>query len=215
MNKQYPYHLVFFDMDGVIFQDENTWMQLHKQLGTLDEGKKLTEQYLHTDYQRLVHEVVEKLWKGKDAAPYQKLIEERPYIQGISDVFSYLQERGAITCIISASPLDLARRAQRDLGVDLIFANSLGVTDGKIAGSFHWPVGEGRHEKPRIVKQVQEIYNVPKENCAYIGDNKNDVLAFNEVALSIAYNATHEEVREAATHVVEGDSIDTIIPYLS
>ncbi|MEA3378972.1 MAG: hypothetical protein U9Q69_05050 [Nanoarchaeota archaeon] len=60
------YKLVCFDMDGVIFKDVNFWMKLHKKFGTLNEGIELTKKYLHTDYDRLVEEVVVRLWKGKD-----------------------------------------------------------------------------------------------------------------------------------------------------
>ena len=66
--------LIIFDMDGVIFQPHNFWLELHRVFGTLEEGKRLTKKYLHTDYQQLVHEVVVKLWRGKDAAPYYNLV---------------------------------------------------------------------------------------------------------------------------------------------
>ena len=64
------YKLICFDMDGVLFQDINFWLELHKKFGTLEQGKVLTEKYLHSDYERLIEEVVVKLWKGRDATPY-------------------------------------------------------------------------------------------------------------------------------------------------
>ncbi|MBI4450914.1 hypothetical protein HY642_02985 [Candidatus Woesearchaeota archaeon] len=37
--------LVVFDMDGVLFQHHNFWIELHKALGTWEEGKLLTQKY--------------------------------------------------------------------------------------------------------------------------------------------------------------------------
>ena len=66
--------LIAFDMDGVLFKVHNFWMELHKAFGTYKQGRKLTDKYLLTDYDKLVKEVVESLWKGKDATAYFKLI---------------------------------------------------------------------------------------------------------------------------------------------
>lgn len=76
------YKLICFDMDGVIFQKENFWMEVHEAFGTLEKGKELTKKYLHADYDKLVEEVVVKLWKGKDAEPYYRLVKSLKYIQG-------------------------------------------------------------------------------------------------------------------------------------
>jgi len=43
------FKMIIFDLDGVIFKPVNFWMELHKELGTFEEGKKLTEKYLHSD----------------------------------------------------------------------------------------------------------------------------------------------------------------------
>ncbi|MCG2719568.1 MAG: hypothetical protein L6266_02425 [Nanoarchaeota archaeon] len=46
------YKLICFDMDGVIFKDNNFWIELHKRFGTLEQGIKLTEKYLHNNYEK-------------------------------------------------------------------------------------------------------------------------------------------------------------------
>ncbi|MBU0472467.1 MAG: hypothetical protein KKF65_07600 [Nanoarchaeota archaeon] len=61
------FKLICFDMDGVIFEFTNFWMELHKVFDTYEEGKKLSDLYLDSDYEKLVSEVVGELWKGKDA----------------------------------------------------------------------------------------------------------------------------------------------------
>ena len=115
--------LICFDMDGVIFKDINFWMELHKIFETLEEGEILTEKYLHTDYDKLVEEVVNKLWKGRDSRAYYRLVESLEYLPGVKETFEEIKKNDVITAIISGSSIDVARRAQRDLGIDHIYPN--------------------------------------------------------------------------------------------
>ena len=83
-------------MDGVIFKDINFWLELHKKFGTLEQGKALTKRYLHTNYDKLVEEVVHKLWKGKDATPYFALVNELEYLSGVKEIIQFVQNVGKL-----------------------------------------------------------------------------------------------------------------------
>ena len=61
-------------MDGVIFEHRNFWLELHKAYGTYKEGIELTKKYLATDYQKLVDEVIGRVWKNKPAQYYFDLV---------------------------------------------------------------------------------------------------------------------------------------------
>ena len=86
----------------------NFWLELHIRLGTYREGLRLTKKYLHTDYRRLVQEVVGRLWKGKDAAPYDTLVRGSRYISGVKETIAAIKKDGAATAIITSGPKDLA-----------------------------------------------------------------------------------------------------------
>lgn len=205
---------IIFDMDGVIFQDINFWMELHKKFGTLEEGKELTKKYLHDNYDKLVEEVVVKLWKGRDAQPYYDLVKSIPYMLGVKEVFTYVKKKGYITALISASSLDLARRAQHDLGFDHIFANELVIRDGKISGEFIWPVGAGKHKKAEIIRQLCKDLGISEKECIYIGDSETDIEAFQEVGLAIAFNPQSTELEKVADYVVKSKTLADILSYL-
>lgn len=206
--------LICFDLDGVIFKDINFWMELHKKFGTLDEGKILTEKYLHTDYDTLVAEVVGKLWKGRDAQLYYELVASLEYLPGVAKTFAALKKKGVVTAIISASSLDCARRVQSDFGVDHLFANELVIRDGKITGEFVWPIGAGKHKKAEITRHLREDLGVDKKECVFVGDSETDIEAFSEVGLSIAFNCLSEKVKLAAQAVVEGNNLTLILPLI-
>jgi len=205
-------------MDGVIFKDINFWLELHEAFGTLEQGKLLTEQYLHKDYDRLVEEVVVKLWKGKDARPYFDLVNSIEYLRGVDETFAHVRERGYRTAIISASSIDVARRVQRDHGVDYLFANELVIRDGKVAGEFKWPIGAGNHLKADIIRNLCTELDIASSQVAYIGDSDTDAEAFKVVGLPIAFNTKSENLKAIARsqggRVVDSDNLADVVQYL-
>ena len=206
--------LVCFDMDGVIFKDINFWMELHKKFGTLEQGIELTKKYLHTNYDRLVEEVVVKLCKGKDAKPYYDLVNSIEYIPGVRDTFYHLKTRGYMTAIISASSIDVARRVQRDYGVDHIFANELVIRDGKVAGEFIWPIGAGKEKKAQIIQDLCSNLGISPKEVIYVGNSDTDIEAFKEVGISIAFNSSSEELKKVSKYTVDTHNLADVIKYI-
>ncbi len=200
-------------MDGVIFEHKNFWLELHKALGTLEEGKRLTQKHLHTNYAKLVEEVVHKLWKGKDAAPYHQLVKSIKYNPGVKEVFKEIKKKDYLTAIISSGPIDLARRAQHDLGIDFVYANELVIEDGKISGEFLWPV-ESKEKKVGIIKHLCQDLGIKPQEVIFVGDSNNDLEAFKFVGTSIAFNDAPLELKKAATYCVEGKDLRGIMECL-
>jgi len=200
-------------MNGVIFQDVNFWLKVHEVFGTAEQGKKLTQQYLHRNYQKLVEEIM-KLWKGKEATPYFKLIASLQYMPGVRGVFAFIKKEGFVTAIISASSLDAARRVQQEFGVDHIYANELVIRNNCVTGDFIWPIGAGKHTKAEIIRHLCTDLGISTKETIYIGDDEIDVEAFQEVGLSIAFNSTSEKLKKVATYIVEGNDLSKVLPYL-
>ena len=208
------YKLICFDIDGVIFKDVNFWMELHKSFNTLEQGKILTEKYLHSDYPRLVEEVVVNLWKGRDAKPYFDLVNSLEYLPGVKQMFDYVKSKGFISALISASSIEVARRVQKDFGVDHIFANELIIRDNKVSGEFLWPLGAGKEKKADIIRNLCNDLNISPKETIYIGDSDKDIEAFKEVGLSIAFNSNCKELKEVATYVVDSNELSRVLQYL-
>jgi phosphoserine phosphatase len=206
--------LVIFDMDGVIFNDTNFWLLLHEVFGTLDEGNKLTKKYLHTNYDKLVEEVVKKLWIGKDANPYYALINSMKYLNGVRETFDYIKDKKYLTAIVSGSSIDVAKRVQKDFNVDFIFANELVIKNGKVSGEFNWPIGVGKENKAMIIRDLCKKLKLSTKDSIYIGDSDADIEAFKEVGVSIAFNSNSTELKKRATYVVEGNNLLDVIKYL-
>lgn len=208
------YKLICFDMDGVIFKDINFWIELHRKFGTLEQGMELTKKYLHSNYDKLVKEVVVKLWNGKDARPYYDLVNSIEYLPGVKETFKHIKTKGYLTAIISASSIDVARRVQKDFGVDYIFANELVIRDGKVAGEFIWPIGAGKEKKAKIIQDLCLSLDILPKEVIYIGDSDADIEAFKEVGLSIAFNSASDELKKVAKRVVDTHNLKDVIKYI-
>lgn len=208
------YKLICFDMDGVLFEQRNFWLELHRAFGTLEEGKALIEKYLYADYDKLVEEVVGGLWKGKDAKPYYELVDSIPYLEGVQKVFEYVHAQGWATAIISGSSIDVARRVQKYFGVDHLFANEIIIKNGIVTGEFLQSIGAGMEKKAIIIQNLCKDLSILQEECIYIGDSDIDIEAFKEVGLAIAFNSNSKELKKAADVVVKGDDLRDVIKHL-
>lgn len=200
-------------MDGVIFKDVKFWLLVHKHFGTLEEGKKLTEKYLHTDYNKLVEGCM-KLWKGKDAKPYFDLINSLEYLEGVKETFKSINKKGLIKMIISGSSMEVARRVQKDFGIDFIFANELVIKNGKVSGEFVWPIGAGKEKKAEVIRGICSMLGISTKECIYVGDSDIDIEAFKEVGLSIAFNSKYPELKKVATKVVDSSNLSDILKFI-
>ncbi len=201
-------------MDGVIFNTKNFWMDLHEALGTLEEGKELTAKYLHSNYHKLVEEVVGRLWKKKDAAPYYNLVRSVKYLPGVKNVFQEIKKNDWLTAIISSGSIDAARRAQHELGVDYIYANELVIKNNIITGEFVWPLGAGKEKKVQIIRHLCRDLGINLKDVIFVGDSDTDIHAFQVVGKSIAFNSSSEELKKAAMYVVEGKDLRKILPLM-
>jgi len=208
--------LICLDLDGTLVQPVNFWMELHRRYGTLEEGKQLTERYLKTDYEMLIREVPGRLWKGKDEKEYLTLAKSIAYMQGIEEFFIALNDRfpGAPKAIISGGCYELAKRVQKDFGIDFIFANQLVMEEGKVSGRFHWPVGAGKEAKACIIEGLCDDLGIRADETLMIGDSEGDIEAFKIAGTSIAFNDAPASLCAVATHTVSGNDLRDIIPIL-
>ncbi len=211
--------LAVFDMDGVIFKHHNFWMELHKSLGTLEEGIELTNKYVKKDYEKLVKEVIGRLWTNKPSKPYFDLISQHNYVKGAEETFKQIKKMNYITMLVSSGPYDLALRAQRDLNIDYIFANKLLTNEKFIVGSTDislWPIKNDNKVEP--LERVCNKLNISIKNVIAVIHDKNDIKLADYVKINggqvIGFMfESHQEVEEHCTKIVRSDNLQEILVY--
>lgn len=188
-------------MDGVIFEGNNFWLELHRCYGTEKEGVEYANKYLSFDYDQLVKIVAGILWKGKPAAIIQELVDQRRYQPGIPEIFEFLHKNNIWTAIVSSGPYELALRAQRDFGIHTIRANRLVVENGVIQGEVEVMVPDA--EKARVGREVMSQFGAARSQTAFIGDSDPDVELAKSVDVSIAYNSHSKRLLEVCNYSLE------------
>ncbi|MEA3429992.1 MAG: HAD family phosphatase [Nanoarchaeota archaeon] len=205
--------LICFDMDGMIFEHSNFWLELHKEFDTLEEGKVLTETYLYTNYETLVKEVIGRLWKNKPAEKFYELIKKQNYMPGVVQTITTLKEKGFKIAIISSGSKTLAERAQKELGIDFIYTNTLEIKDGKVTGSIdmdNWPIRAGN--KAEALRELCTIHNIDLKDVIVVVHDTNDVKMAKTAGFAIAFNPINEEILKYCNSVISGKDIQDILP---
>jgi phosphoserine phosphatase len=162
---------------------------------------------------------VRKLWQGRDAAPYERLVEATQTMPGIEEFFGELDRfrdtRGERVprAIIGGGCYDVAARIAKRFGVGFVFANQLVIKDGKVTGEFHWPVG-GSYTKRQIIEQLCDDFDILPQDVLMIGDSDGDIDAFRIVGTSIAFNCSSPRLKEAATYAVDSSDLRDLVPVL-
>ena len=207
-------------MDGVIFEHHNFWMELHKAFGTLEEGIELTKKYVKTDYDRLVQEVIGRLWKDKPAKLYFDLIASHKYVDGAKETFDGLKRLGHATMLITSGPYDLALRAKNELGIDYIFANRLPIENGRVIGTSemgYWKIRDDRKVEP--LEEIRTTLGLNGKSVVAVVHDKNDiklakhVKSMNGEVIGFMFEP-HPEVEENCTKIVRSTNLKDILAYI-
>jgi phosphoserine phosphatase len=201
--------LVVFDMDGVLFEGRNFWLDLHRRYGTEAEALTLARRSLRTDYEALARHTVEQLWKDLPAAPLLELVAARRFQPGVPALCGHLRAAGVKTAIVSSGPIQLAERAQREFGLDEIRANRVILADGRIAGRVEVAVTDAG--KLAVGCEVMAKLGVPPDRTAFVGDGESDAALAAAVALPIAYDSDSPELDRAARHHLRHGELGRLI----
>lgn len=210
--------LIFFDMEGTIFQKTirtsrgntapSAWTLIAKHLGekALEEEEETKERWTREEYKGYVEwmEDTIRIHKkyGLKKQFFYKVMNSVKYHKGVKETFKELRERGYKTALISGGFKAQADRAQEDLLIDHSFAacEYFWGKNGKIK---HWNLLPCDYAgKIDFMKLIMNEHGLMPENCSFIGDGKNDVYLAKEVGKSIAFNAA-PELERICTHKIK------------
>lgn len=195
--------LIILDMDGVIFKGRNFWLDLHERLNTTSDAWRLWYEYGESDYFRLSFETA-NIWRGREASVYFDLIERRSYTWGVKKLLSLISAARAKTAIVSSGPWHLAKRAQDELKIDAIYANKLGIVDGRFTGEVEVQVDN--LNKGRAAERARRQFGVPRENTVVIGDTQADIDMGKAADTTVGFRVDAKD-EDDFEHVIRNGSI--------
>jgi HAD superfamily phosphoserine phosphatase-like hydrolase len=205
--------LVLFDMDGVIFEGKNFWLELHKLMGTEKQAWQLWKGLGAHAYDKLSHLTAMNLWRQKSSDEFWRLIYARRAVTGVDQVFTYLNENRIKSAIISSGAYQLAERAQRLFSITEIRANKLGIgQDGEFTGQVEIQVDDNHKDIP--AKEIMSKFGASYDTTAVIGDSESDIAIAKLASLSIAYDCSDRGLLEICSFRVAAGEILKVIEVL-
>jgi phosphoserine phosphatase len=223
--------LLFVDMEGTLFEKvikssigntaPSSWTALAEEIGPscLQKEEESKAKWNAGDYKDYVAWMRDGVINFQDhalaRAHHHSHLDTVAYHPGVREVFDTL-DNSFITIIITGGFYYQAQRAQRELGIDQIFAAcELLWEDEKLVGA---NLNNYDYEgKVHCMKQVMKKYGKQAKDCIFIGDGKNDRDLAQEVGASIAFNGA-PELQELCTHSINqpDDALDfrAVLQYL-
>lgn len=209
--------LIFFDMEGTIFRKvieiargntaPSAWTLISQHLGKdaareEDTTKDKWNAGKYRSYVEWMEDTIRIHIKyGLTRSFFEKVMSLIEYHPGVKETFAELRKRGYRTALITGGFKAQADRAQRDLRIEHSFA----------ACEYFWNAGgtiehfnllpcdyEGKHD---FMKLIMKEHGLTPEECAFVGDGRNDIPLAKEVGVSIAFNGA-PELQKVCTHSV-------------
>lgn len=209
--------IIFFDMEGTLFKklikdskgntSPSAWTIIAKQLGEAaykeeEETKDKWNNGKYAGYIEWMEDTI-RFYKKYNITKniFESVLSGVSYHKGVKETFKELQKRGYKTALISGGFKANADRAQKDLKIDHAFTacELFWKKNGKL---LHWNLLPCDYEgKVEFVKLIMAEHGVSPEECAFVGDGRNDVHLAKEVGIGIAFNGA-KELQRVAKHVI-------------
>ncbi len=209
--------LVFFDVEGTLFKKvykdsqgntaPSAWTLIAEHLGPEahkeeEETKVKWTNKKYAGYVEWMDDTVrihQKYGLKKDL--FDQVVNSVDFQPGVKETFKELKKRGLKTAVICGGFKASATRAQKELKIDHAFAACEYFWDekGKI---LHWNTMPCDYEgKTDFMKLIIKEHGLTPDECAFVGDGRNDVPLAKAVGLSISFNGP-KELQEASTYSI-------------
>jgi len=193
--------LLILDMDGTIFETRNFWMELHKIYGNHNEAYCFFSRNIHLDYSTLFQIMCKKFWTNIDISKYVALTNQIKYNRSVVELVKRTSKLGIISAIVSSGDKTMALRAQRDINIDYIFANTMFTREGRFTGRSL--VGVDDKSKDIAVTTLLNELGLSWSNVACIGDSKNDIPVAIKSSISFSYNSDDPILNSCCTYQLD------------
>jgi len=208
--------LIAFDVDGTLVEHHERlviWQLLNRRFGG---GIEVSDQRYHDfmagafSYEEWVHlDLADWIAGGATRKEMVEVVRELDLIEDARSVIDRLEEKGYRLAVISGT---------LDLVVDEFFpAHPFAEV---YTNCVHFDAEERLESitatqydmegKAHALADLAERFGLTLEECAFVGDNTNDVAVAKAAGFSVAFNAKSEQLVEAADAVVSGPSLKVV-----
>ena len=199
-------HLVVLDVDSTLI-DQEVIDLLADFAGVGHEVAQITEQAMqgNLDFETALRERV-ALLANTSAEALGLASSTITLRQGAAELVSTLQQVGCQVGLVSGGFIQVIGPLAKALGIHLIAANQLEVTNQVITGTLTGPIVD-RVGKSDALQRFTSTLQIPLSQTVAIGDGANDIEMLKTAGFGVAFNAKPALIAAADATVIS--------PYLS
>lgn len=201
--------LSVFDFDSTLMDGETIDI-FARSFGVYEEVSKITKLAMEgkLDFFESLQKRV-SLLKGMREDEIIKLSQNLTYMNGARELVAKLKERNVKVVVFSGGFRVATNFAKNILGFDACFANELHVKDKKLTGLVGGDMMFG-HSKGDMLKRLQELLGVSKDETMSVGDGANDISMFEHSRVKVAFCAK-EILRQSANVVIDEKDLTKVL----
>ncbi len=204
--------LAVFDFDSTLMDGE-TIDFLAEVHGVGDEVKKITEEAMSGRldfFESLTTRVA--LLKGLEYKKAVEICENLPLMPGAIETIKGLKDLGYKVVCFSGGFRIATSKAKDILDLDADFSNILhekdGVLTGLVGGDMMFSSSKGD-----MIRRLQNLLGVTKQNTLVCGDGANDLSMFSEASTKIAFCAK-DVLKKEANIVIDTKDLTKILEHI-
>ena len=204
--------LLVMDVDGTLIRQEGIDL-LAQEAGAGEKVAEITEQAMNgeLDFSASLEARV-ALLKGLEISAFQKILKQIEITQGAEGLITELHQRGYKVGLVSGGFHEVIDPIARSLGIDLVRANRLQVSDGRLTGKVLGEIITPVRKKEALLTWAKENH-VPRSQTIAMGDGANDLPMIETAGIGIAFMAK-PIVAERAPYRIQTRDLSLVLEIL-
>jgi len=204
--------LLVMDVDGTLIRQEGIDL-LAQEAGVGEKVAEITAQAMNgeLDFAASLQKRV-ALLKGLETSIFPKIIEQMDVTPGAKTLITELHQRGYKVGLVSGGFHEVIDPIARSLGIDLVLANRLEASDGRLTGKVLGGIITPERKKESLLTWAKENH-VPRSQTIAMGDGANDLPMIETAGIGIAFMAK-PIVAEQAPYRIETRDLRLVLEIL-
>ena len=204
--------LLVMDVDGTLVRQEGIDL-LAQEAGVGEKVAEITAQAMkgELDFSASLEARV-ALLKGLETSIFPKILEQMEVTPGAETLITELHQRGYKVGLVSGGFHEVIDPIARSLGIDLVLANHLEASDGRLTGKVLGGIITPERKKESLLTWAKENH-VPRSQTIAVGDGANDLPMIETAGIGIAFMAK-PIVAERAPYRIETRDLSLVLEIL-
>ena len=204
--------LLVMDVDGTLVRQEGIDL-LAQEAGVGEKVAEITTQAMNgeLDFSASLEARV-ALLKGLETSIFPKILEQMEVTPGAETLITELHQRGYKVGLVSGGFHEVIDPIARSLGIDLVRANHLQVSNGRLTGEVLGGIITPESKKEALLTWAKENH-VPQSQTIAMGDGANDLPMIETAGVGIAFMAK-PIVAERAPYRIETRDLRLVLEIL-